>query len=80
MDVKGQIPGCFGEMDKKFAIHPSDEERAFDLLTRLRKDGKGWKDTRTLIKDYLESEDVSPTQISEELERARRMLKPWLID
>ena len=29
------VPGCFGERDLIFAIHPMDEQRAFEWLTDL---------------------------------------------
>lgn len=32
MDFRDRIPGVFGAVDLKFAIHPLDAERAIELL------------------------------------------------
>jgi len=36
------VAGCFGSTDLIFAGHPSDEERAFKLLSECRHDNVGW--------------------------------------
>ncbi|WP_159079872.1 hypothetical protein [Methyloceanibacter sp. wino2] len=74
------VPGCFGSADGIFAGHPSDEKRAFKLLTSLRERHIGWKAARRQLSLYLDSKGAGADHKREQLKRARRMLKPWLLD
>ena len=50
MSWKDKVPGAFGSVDKKFAIHPNDSERAAELLEAANKEGVGLKEYLSEIK------------------------------
>jgi hypothetical protein len=79
-DWKENIAGCFGTHDAKFARHPSDEKRAFDLLTRLRSEGVGWSETSAAIWGHLKSKGARDEHINEEMERVESHFRAWLGD
>lgn len=72
------LPPCFGERDFEFAIHPSDQCRAFDWLTDLRSRQVSWIEAKAQIHDYLQEKGVHTTLIAVQVARAREMLGPWL--
>ncbi len=73
-----ELPGCFGEQDLFFAVHPLDQERGFAWLTKLRKEEVVWADTAEQIVGYLRDKGAADTYIDEQLNRAKAMLAPWL--
>jgi|HubBroStandDraft_1064217.scaffolds.fasta_scaffold3008329_1 hypothetical protein len=75
-----QLEGCFGGADGIFAGHPSDESRAFAWLTSLRRRNVGWAAARKQIRKYLKSRNARPAHITQQVRRARRYLKLWLLD
>jgi len=77
---ENRIGGCFGVVDQRFARHPCDSGRAFELLAQLRKQGICWVEVRKEFKKYLTGKGVSPADRKTEMERVRRMYKPWLND
>ena len=79
-DWDSGVPGCFGNVDGIFAGHPSDEKRAFKWLTSLRERHIGWKAARRQMSLYLRSKGASKEHQREQLKKARKMLKPWLLD
>ena len=75
-----QVGGCFGNMDKMFATHPPDEDRAFEWLKSLRERGIGWEAVRAQIEEYLKAEGCGPDHIAEQIMRAEVKFRPWLLD
>jgi hypothetical protein len=71
-----RISGCFGAADKKFALHPMDEKRAFELLTQLRKEKVSWLACKQAMEAHLS--DVSQEHKAKEMERIEATMKPWL--
>jgi len=69
---KQDIAGCFGEVDQLFAIHPLDDQRAFDLLIKLRRERPGWEDIEEAFRDHLQSQGCNADHIDEQLEAVRR--------
>ena len=53
MDWKKQIRGCFGNVDHKFANHPSDRKRAAKMLGDAIEQGVSYKEYCKGIKDWL---------------------------
>jgi hypothetical protein len=53
MDWREQIPSCFGEADKIFAAHPSDEKRAKDAIRAAKKAGAEFGDFEKEMVWYL---------------------------
>ncbi len=78
MEWEAQIPGCFGIVDQVFAGHPLDEQRAFDLLTRLRRERPAWDDVVGAFERHLRGKDCGPEHITEQMDRVRRHYAPWL--
>ncbi len=72
------LPGCFGAIDCQFAVHPLDQGRAFQWLTKLRKADATMADAEAQIRAYLASKDVGKEIVEEQIQRAKRMLGPWL--
>ncbi len=73
-----QIPGCFGVSDKIFAGHPNDEDRAFELLKRLRVEGVGWADLEKEARAFLK--DCSPSHVEAQIDKMKHAMGPWLLD
>ena len=75
---KKQIRGCFGLADRKFAGHPSDEERAFELLTQLRRENIGWEEFEDELRKQLEA--MPQLHTDEQVEIVRKAYRFWLLD
>lgn len=67
MSWRKQIPGCFGDVDCIFAMHPLDHERAQQLLIAAIKQQVSASEFRKAIKDYLISKGCGPEHIKEQL-------------
>lgn len=52
-DWKDMIAGCFGSADRIFAGHPSDKERAIDLLQKCNKDSISLSSLIQEVENYL---------------------------
>ncbi len=78
MSCNNLISQCFGVDDLEFSKHPLDEERAFEYLTCLRSQGIPWAQARADMSAFLVSKNAPRAHISTQLEKARRMMKPWL--
>jgi len=80
MKLDKEVPGCFGHKDLTFAGNPEDQGRAFGWLNSLRKREISWDAASSQIADYLKSRNASDARIEEQIERASKVLKPWLQD
>jgi hypothetical protein len=80
MDWKNQIAGCFGNVDQIFAGHPLDEERAFKLLTVLRKERIGWSLVEPAFREHLQHKNCGEEHIATQIARVEKHMKPWLDD
>ena len=78
MDWKDRISGCFGQTDRAFAVHPSDEERAFELLAILRSNHVGWKEFEAELVKYLNT--TTKLHTDTQVERVKKFYRPWLLD
>lgn len=76
MSWKDKLPGCFGSVDKKFARHHLDNERAAKLLAELVEEQVQLADVVAEAKKHLAS--TPPEQQSEELAEVQRKFGPWL--
>ena len=77
---KSKVPGCFGESDLSFAVHPNDEDRAFDLLKELRTEKIGRLETRNAITQFLTSKNASPDHVRVQLAKVDEYFCRWLLD
>jgi hypothetical protein len=66
------IQGCFGSEDKRFGIHPLDEERALKLAKRMRDESITWAEAEKEILRYLNG--CTAEHIERELKTAKRLL------
>lgn len=53
MDWKQMIPGCFGDQNGIFALHPADERRAEELKGMLRDQHISNQDIEEAFEDWL---------------------------
>ena len=74
------VAGTFGHVDKKFACHQNDRDRAFEYLTTLRNERKGWSFAKQQLEDYLNGNVEDENHRDEQIKKAERMLEPWLDD
>lgn len=75
-----ELPGCFGDQDLKFAVHPMDERRAFDWLVSLRKRQIGLAAAKAQVVEYLSERGAGQVIVDEQLASIDRHLGPWLLD
>ena len=78
MPWREMINGCFGLADRQFAGHPSDEERAFDLLAELRKKHIGWQEFEFDLRQQLGS--MPKLNADAEVKRVSTYFRPWMLD
>ncbi|TLU81458.1 MAG: hypothetical protein FDX21_11550 [Chlorobium sp.] len=69
MSWKDKIPGSFGSVDKKFAGHSLDSERAAELLEAAIKANVGFKKYLAEIENWLKAEGCSAAHIQEEMKK-----------
>lgn len=77
-DWTNQISGCFGEVDREFAVHGLDEERAFELLKLLRERRTSWDEAKERFREFLKEDGCSQDHIDRQMKRIRRYMKVWL--
>ncbi|TCT27722.1 hypothetical protein [Martelella mediterranea] len=80
MNWTDYIAGCFGETDKIFAGHASEEERAFELLKILRKENEMWRKVRAEFVAYLEGNVKNEQHIRTEILKVEKYYRCWLRD
>ena len=71
MSWKDKISGAFGGVDKKFASHPNDSERASELLLAANKENIGLEEYLYEMTAWLTSQGCDSTHISTELIKIR---------
>lgn len=77
-DWKNQIENCFGMTDKAFAVHPSDENAAFSLLTTLRNESVGWAELETETRKFLS--DCASEHVDRQVSKMEGAMRFWLLD
>lgn len=78
MDWKDKISGCFGLDDREFAKHPSDDIRAFELLSILRNENVGWEEFSGELVKYLNN--TPKPHKSDQVKRVEKFYRIWLLD
>ena len=53
-DWRTMLPGCFGNMDRTFAIHPEDERRAKKAIAAAQKAGVSLEEFQREMSSYLD--------------------------
>ncbi len=77
-DWKEKIPGCFGVVDHKFAVHPADATRALELLNVMVKEKVPRREVREAFRAYLETKTKDQNYIQEQMSSVRIHFAPWL--
>ncbi|MGJ8562827.1 MAG: hypothetical protein ACSHXY_04675 [Alphaproteobacteria bacterium] len=77
-EIINELRGCFGLEDRKFAGHPSDEIRAFDLLQKLREDNVGWEVVEMCVRRLLLSN--KKLNADEQVAEVKKYYRPWILD
>ncbi len=78
MSLPEYLPGCFSEADLRFAVHPLDELRAFELLKFCRQHQITLEAVVAGVRAFLESRGCAATQIEVEVASVSRHFGPWL--
>lgn len=66
------IPGMFGGVDKLFAIHPNDQERAIDCLNLAFYNSITLEQFTKLCTEYLRNSGCSKAHIDQEVDRLKK--------
>ena len=78
MDFREKIPGAFGSVDLKFAIHPLDGERAIELLKVCYQNNVPMKDLLVAVEDFLRKNGAGNDYIKEQLSEVKSKFSGWL--
>jgi hypothetical protein len=72
---KNQIAGCFGEVDKLFAGHPLDEERAKKLRSDLKQANLPEDEIIDGFTGWLYRQNISGNHLIEQMAVVKSFLK-----
>jgi hypothetical protein len=80
------LPSCFGCADGRFAVHPCEEQRAFELLQVIRDNSIFLDDVLIAAENFLKmkfSANVTDHKyfdafVDEQLAEIRKKFGPWL--
>jgi hypothetical protein len=73
--VDARIGACFGDVDKRFAQHPCDEERAKDIIAYCKKNGLSANELKKIILGFLHSNLNNANIIENNYNEAIKFLK-----
>lgn len=73
-----ELPACFGGTDLHLAVHPVNQDRAFQWLVSLREREVTWPDVRQQIEEFLTEVGAGEPIIEGAIVRAERLIRPWL--
>lgn len=73
-----RISGCFGVVDKEFALHASDTLRAAEMLKAACEENVGWSDYANEIENWLKAQGCEKKHIEKQMERVKD-IKNYLI-
>lgn len=74
------IEGCFGDLDRIFCSHYLDEERAFELLTRLRQERVRWREAEKEFRKWLAPTGQTNDHVEEQMAEVKKKFEPWIRD
>lgn len=74
-----ELPSAFGGLTADFAVHPIDRKGAVAYLRAALDHNLTWRDAENDVRTYLKERGCGQAHIDEQVERARRLLQPWLI-
>ena len=78
MTWKNEIQMCFGLADRRFAGHPSDQQRAYKVLGELLEKNISMAEVEKELRDFLSG---NPSlHVDEQIARVRLFYAAWLDD
>ncbi len=78
MDFRNNIPGAFGNVDLKFAIHPLDAARAIELLKICYENNVSLKELLSATEDFLRKSGAGDDHVKEQLKEIKAKFSGWL--
>ena len=78
MDFRSNIPGTFGTVDLKFAIHPLDAGRAIELLKICYENNVSLKELLSAVDDFLRKNGAGNDHVKEQLKEVKAKFSGWL--
>ncbi|TVO31887.1 hypothetical protein [Vibrio algivorus] len=69
MSWRNKIGTCFGMVDKKFALHPSDAKSAALLLNEASQEGVGFEEFCNELKNWMINQECTAEHINEQMIR-----------
>ena len=78
MTWEDDLSACFDNLDRLFALHSMDEERAFRLLARARYEGITWNEMATAVRKLLERDGCGVEHIEQQVRQVEVRFRPWL--
>ena len=70
---------CFSADDAEFAFTPVQIDEALNWVRDLREHDRTWHDARDQITAFLKARDADARHIKRQVERARSLVRPWLM-
>jgi hypothetical protein len=70
---------CFNAKDTEFAFTPGQIDAVLDWVRDLRSKDRTWHDARDQIEAFMKSKNANTRAIKRQVERARELVRPWLI-
>lgn len=77
---QNDLAECFDRVDRLFALHSMDDERAFRLLAKLRAEGVTWLEFSNAVRELLDADGCSVQHVEFELKQAEPRFRPWLAE
>lgn len=78
MPWEDNVGGAFAYQTAPFAVHPLDEQRAFNLLKDMREADASWDEVDTAFRSYLQRQSMSQGFVDEQMQEVERHFRPWL--
>lgn len=75
-----RIDGTLGSVDRRFAVHENDKDRAYDMLGQLRAESIGIQQVKKAYADKLRAKNCLPKVIDEAVQRVGAFFGPWIKD
>ena len=76
-NLNNRLAGCFGSADKKFAYHPLDKGRAFDLLVEMN-GTVSWSELEAAANEFLDGTTAEHQEA--QMQRVREAFSFWIVD
>lgn len=74
---KSQMSRCFGSVDKLFALHPSEEKNAQEMLKNALAENATIDEILSTAEEFLKSTNCSQEHTDSQIERMKN-LESWL--